>query len=406
MNCRALAAAFIISILLRIGFAVERPNWQSPDEFPHFYYAAVITYEGRLPGFLPEYPYYESFQPPLYYLLSAGVIGATSFFTGLNPETVESLENAGEGLPEMIMVRLFSLVLGLLAIFSAGRSFKAFFPLDSELPGWAAILLLMHPTFLSTTTSITNDALAILIGSLLVYEMVSKKLMSRPLITGLLLGAGLFTKSNMLLFFPIVALYLLINRNHLAKALKFYVSIAGPSALLLLLLYVAAPEIPGNILLSPAFTGNNDTLSLFRIFQVPRNLFWSFWAAFGRYYEVRPPDWTYIGIFFPFTLFSLWGMIKYVRNGLLDEYKGTIYTLITAVLIFVSASLFYSFMFFGGVNTSWGKNLFPVIVPILILITSGIYYTAGKWTRYTVLIFSLLCLIINIRILGTLTGLF
>ena len=85
----------VLYLALATAYAVYTPAWQAPDEPAHYNYVSYVAEEGRLPVLAPgDYPAayleeikarrfpadmsiaplrYEAHQPPLYYLLAAGV---------------------------------------------------------------------------------------------------------------------------------------------------------------------------------------------------------------------------------------------------------------------------------------------------------------------------------------------
>jgi len=405
MRCRLFAALFVASLLLRAGFAILRPAWQAPDEFPHFYYAAHIAAEGTLPEFLPEHPYYESFQPPLYYALSAGIVAVTQSVTGRAVSSAEVLEHEPGRLPEMIFVRLFSLILGLAAINAAGRTFSHIFGGSSDAAYVSSALLLFHPSFLSNTTSITNDALAVFIGAVLLLYLVNGRYLERPLAAGVLLALGMLTKSSLLLFFPLYLLFLLCSARPAIERLKTGLLLTAPMLLVLGMLCLFNFNVVRHIFLLPAFSGNEATFTLYRLYQVPGNFFWSFWAAFGRIYEIRPHVLVYVLVFFQVSLLSIAGLVKIFKEKGKSANRETLIKMLAAVALFILASFGFSFLFFGGVNTSWGKNAFPVIAAVIVLFVSGLYKIMGNKAKILILVLSGICFLIDAWALGVFTGL-
>ncbi len=188
-------------LVLAWGFATRTPPWQVPDEPAHYNYIRFIATTGRLPvlqpgdydqnylseivsrGFPPELPIdplrYEFHQPPLYYLLMTPIF----------------LLSGGD----LLSLRLFSAILGLLQILLAFIAVSRLFP---ERPAWAlgtAAVFAFLPQHLAMNTGVNNDALAeVLILGMWVW--IAHELRGHPhrraWIGGLLLGAGFLTKTT------------------------------------------------------------------------------------------------------------------------------------------------------------------------------------------------------------------
>jgi hypothetical protein len=146
-----------LAILIRLPFVFLTPRWQAPDEYPHFHYIRTMAETGKFPVSHPQFPDYEAYQPPLYYLFGAGLskLAANSDVPAI-PADVSRIE---PDLPLVVIVlRLFSVVLGVGTIYLAYRrrtDFSHHEILSLALP----LMLALHPTFVSNTPSITNDAL-------------------------------------------------------------------------------------------------------------------------------------------------------------------------------------------------------------------------------------------------------
>jgi len=406
MKTKIIVCGIIVSVALRICFAAVRPNWQAPDEFPHFYYAAHLAVHGTPPEFIPEHPYYEAFQPPLYYLLSAGIIKTAMMFTGSRAASVEEFENIRERIPEILLVRLFSVLLGVAALAVSWSVFRDCFPEQPAYADLCFLLLLAHPAFMSNTTSITNDALAVLIGVLLLAQIPGNRFLNRPWTAGLLLAAGMLVKANLLLFIPlflIIAAGLSTARKRTAGAVlrMLLPPLAVVCSAVLLEKFHMLPYR-----FFPPYTGSEEPFSLFRLYQVFRNFFWSFWAAFGRTYEIHLPAVLYGIIFFPVSLLAAAGVVKSLaRGGEFKKNDALLFKFLLVALVFAAASVHFSLLFFGGVNTSWGKNIFPVLPAVTALFVFGLLKIMGNRTKIVILALTGICFLIDLWALGVHAGL-
>jgi hypothetical protein len=156
--------SLIIAIYLAIGalYAVNTPAWQVPDEPAHYNYIRHIARTGRLPvlqvgdydqnyleqlkseKFPPDKPIdsirYESYQPPLYYLLLAPVF---ILFDGA-----------------LIPLRLFSLALGAGVIVFAFLAVRELFPARPLLALTAAGFIAFIPQHVAMMAGVNSDSLA------------------------------------------------------------------------------------------------------------------------------------------------------------------------------------------------------------------------------------------------------
>lgn len=200
--------ALILITYLAVGsaFAVYTPPWQAPDEPAHYNYVVYVAENGRLPELLPgDYPLeylealkaarfpadmpvdtvrYEAHQPPLYYVLAAGVYRLAGTLAW----------------PLLTTLRLFSLMLGGLALLVGYAVLRAILPARREIALGATALAAFLPMHLATLSAVNNDALVELL-IVLVALMVLRPLspvdrwrIGRACAIGLLLGLAFLTK--------------------------------------------------------------------------------------------------------------------------------------------------------------------------------------------------------------------
>ncbi len=204
-----LLLALIVVSYLVLGtlYALQTPKWQAPDEPAHFNYIEYVVQEGNLPVLQAgDYPYqyleeikaarfpshmsispirYESHQPPLYYLLGAILNRLTS---GLAFDL------------QFLALRLFSVLLGAMVLVTAYRLVRDIFP-DTELLALVATAFVaVLPMHLAMTAAINNDTLAELLLLLILWQSVRAMqeglATRRAIITGILLGLALLTKTT------------------------------------------------------------------------------------------------------------------------------------------------------------------------------------------------------------------
>jgi 4-amino-4-deoxy-L-arabinose transferase-like glycosyltransferase len=218
-----LLAFILLAYLLVAGlFAIFTPPWQAPDEPAHYNYVAQVANVGCCPvievgdwdsayldqlksqHFSPELLddldaiQYEDHQPPLYYLLASLVFKLTD--------------------GSLTALRLFSVVLGtgvVLSVYSIGR---VMYPDRPWISLGAAAFVAFLPQHVAMMAAVNNDALAeTLIGLTLLatirYLVGAKGLspLPTPILLGVLVGVGLFTKLSTLFLAGIVPLAIVLK---------------------------------------------------------------------------------------------------------------------------------------------------------------------------------------------------
>ncbi len=224
---RTVERAALIGILIGYGllailYATLTPPWQVPDEPAHYNYARQVAESGCCPvleaadwddayrslivssGFDPQHlarldtVQYEDHQPPLFYLLAAGVYRA-----------------AGGSL---IAIRLLSALIGagvVLCVYGIARTASGG---DAITALAAAAFAAFIPQHLAIMAGAGNDSLAELIvglGALLAVWHVTpeagRRLRPGPLALGVVTGLGVLTKASTLVLGPLLALAIVLR---------------------------------------------------------------------------------------------------------------------------------------------------------------------------------------------------
>lgn len=218
-----IAVIIAIHVMLGSAYWLYRPYGAPPDEGPHGLYVRELAVERRLPVFsASDRDNYEAHQPPLYYALGV------PFY--LIAKTVGADEPASG-------VRLLSLILGGLCILVAYSAVSVLLSGRSGTALACAGFVAFLPMHVALSSSVANETLTelvfgltlLLVGRMLVHGASWQN--TRWL--GLVLGAGLLTKTSCVLLFPIVVLAysLLWQRGALSPkgALRHLGAVAGIS---------------------------------------------------------------------------------------------------------------------------------------------------------------------------------
>lgn len=340
-----------VGIIIRLAFVFAIPAWQSADEYPHYWVAKEIAQKGEYPMNAIEFPKYEAFQPPLYYLL----LSVPVYLQNGEIPFSEEIENPSF---KLIQLRLISVFIGALSIIIAYLFFLNILSLKKDEALYAAAFIALVPTLSGVNASLNNDSLVILLSFLCLYFLRKGKItFKEAFLGGLFGGLAFLTKMNSLPVF-LIGIYLIL-RHDFSGFKKNYALLAAYIFPWLLFagflfyrdvifyrdIFVIAPD-------KERFYGFSVSYFIWAI----RNLAFSFWLAFGRFYNVVPPPIAYIITFFPLMLAALWG---WARRKVDDKY--ILIEIAGSIVISVAASLYYTLTYQEGTMTSWGKNLYPVL---------------------------------------------
>ena len=412
-NSTLVIFAFILVAYLVVGalYAVKTPAWQVPDEPAHYNYIRHIA-EGRglpvlQPGdynqdylerikaakFPPSMPVdsirYESWQPPLYYLLAAPVYVATS--------------------GSLFALRLFSVVLGGGVVLLAFLIVHRLAPHSPALALGTAAFVAFVPQHVAMMAGAQNDSLAELLLAVIVLQIsnfnppekrgagfqISK---GRLATVGVLLGLALVTKGTVDVAAPLVAIAIWLTHRAQPSPRDRKWLIKNGALVFVPALIVALPLWTRNIVVYgwPDFLGSirHDAVVLgqptpaewiakyglteyLRQFMV--TTFNSFWGQFG--WMGVPMNGRYYAILAVASLAAFVGLVWFLNlksqppkrtGGRLSNLKFEMWILVFWVLLAVLAYMSYNLKYVQF----QGRYLFPALIPI------GLAFTVGlrQWT--------------------------
>lgn len=216
-------------LALGVAYSFAVPLGESPDESDHFLYTQYIALFRRLPVLDPimanNYTL-EAHQPPLYYLLGAGLVGWLEMEKGDNliENSCFSFDAADPGRKNRFLhrateqaptqgvylafrlLRALSLLLGAGTVLLAYRLARQVAPGRPEVAWTTAALLAFNPQFIFITASVNNDALTTFLGAAIVVVAVTA--VTRPraatyAFLGLLLGVAALAKFALFALWPV-----------------------------------------------------------------------------------------------------------------------------------------------------------------------------------------------------------
>lgn len=399
------------AFLLRLNFALFTPNWQATDEYPHFFVLKYLAIFENYPKSNLEFPYYEAYQPPLYYQLTSVLYNIFRDFDNPSPEINQPFDPDTLTRPlnlTLFALRLFSVILSIFTLFFIYYISYLFFRNENAI--YTLLIASSLPTFVVNNSSVTNDALANLLGTIILFLVIrtflseQNKLMIKSVVLGIVLGLSLQTKANLYPFILIILTPIFFS-NIKRKVIFRYCLTSLLIAIIISLDYFHTNyKIYGSVIpISPDIEKKYflEYISLNRIFHAFRNYFWSFWAAAGRIYQIHLEAYQYALLFFPITIISLVGNIKYLLNK--DKLKNQTdygkYFLFffSAILCFLSAIYFY---FLFEKNPAWGRYIYPNLAAYLVLFVFGVNQLINeKYQKFIFILLFSVQVIINIYFL-------
>jgi 4-amino-4-deoxy-L-arabinose transferase-like glycosyltransferase len=410
-----LVSIIIAYLAIGLQYALLTPAWQVPDEPAHYNYIRTIAEHGALPvlnvgdydqaylsqltsqGFPPELSVdsvdYESWQPPLYYLLASPIFLA---FEGA-----------------LLPLRLFSLALGAGVIAFAFLAVREATGKDTALPVLAAGFIAFIPQHVAMMAGVNNDSLSellIAIGLWLILRInrqvwdlgfgISR--VFRGLCLGFVIGLAFVTKSQAYVLAPVAGLMLLLawrrdGWNDWQTFAKRALVVFLPALLIGSLMWwrnitvYGWPDFMAAIRHDQVVAGQPRTsqwVAEFGTAEVTRRFFQttfqSFWGQFGWMGVVMPP--RYYAMLGVFTAVLIVGwVISYLRirelenspiaNSLISNY----YLLMTSGLLTLGLYLYYNLSYVQH----QGRYLFPALIPIGLAAAVGLGGWGGAVSRLT-----------------------
>ncbi len=332
-----------------ISYALATPPLESSDEFKHYPFVQFVQTRQQLPVLDPQDPglwLQEGAQPPLYYLLMAGVTAGIDTadlpivhhknpqaFIG-NPSQVgnknliihdpelESFPWRGSVLA-IYVIRFVSLLMGVGTIVITLYLGKFLF--DSRIALLAAGLTAFNPMFLFVSTAVNNDSLAILLGNLGLLLLViiwtekpaPQSAWWRYLMLGAVLGLGILTKLSLGGLIGLTGLTLAwISWREKEWRYLFF----GGLLVILPILILSGWWFARNWQLYGDLTGLSPFIAVQGIRDAPLAIagwmdefgtfYRSFWGLFGGV-NIAAPNWLYFFLN-ALTLIAFAGLLKWI----------------------------------------------------------------------------------------------
>lgn len=400
---------------LAAAYAIRTPDWQVPDETAHYNYVRQIAEQGALPviqmgdwrqdyqnmmtacAFHPAVLYgdpsrvdnmayleacgydpalavgfeviqYEDHQPPLYYLLQTPIYLATD--------------------GDLLAMRLFSAVLGAVAVAGAWTVVRLLCPVQPWLALSTAALMAFIPQRLAIMGGVSNDALAEALAALVllgvVFYLRQEKASGRVLLAlGVLVGLVFLTKTTVYYAAGIAGLAILLRWRRekwdVRTALKQIALFALPALVLGLIWWGHGVDTYGGtdflglqehdevVVGQPRTEDYIETQygGSQRIYweNLTRTTFQSFWGQFGwMAYPMQPRIYTALRMILGILLLGALIQSRQVLR-LLPWQRDVLLLLGLAIALVTLQFLLYNMTFVQF----QGRYLYPALIPLSLI---------------------------------------
>ncbi len=418
VSSRTRDSLFITLILLAhflvtVGYSLVAPLGEAPDELSHYDYFRYVAQERALPAGTGVD---EAIQPPLYYLLGALLTSPIEMdfaFARSNPDfslaaaegpqnllihtSLESWPYHGSALA-FHLVRLLSASLSTLTVWAIYRLGRELFPKRKSLALGAAGFVAFIPEFCFLSGAVNNDNLAAAVGALLLWRLVRLLRLAGHgghvgygefALLGLLLGAGLLTKTSFLAALPLAALVIgwsVWQRWRAGSPAAVRQVLIGGILAFVLAVFIAGGWYWRNVrlygdplawkLILEGVDLRSAPLTAADYTWLARGLFQSFWGRFGGAGHIRLPAPVYwaAGVL---SLAAALGLVRFLLSvakrtvaGKLTGWQRCGLLLLAAWLgvIFV-ALLRYTAVALG---TDQARLLYPALASLVLLFVLGL----------------------------------
>lgn len=412
MNSRlALPALLAAFVLLALGYSIAIPLGEAADEVPHYAYVQYLLAQQQLPtptGAVLG----ESHQPPLYYFLGAlatAWIPQAPFQVIANPDFAFDdrivpnllIHDARERFPYRAgalawhLVRLLSIALGAVTIWSTWQIARHLFPVNLWIVFGAAAFVAFLPGFVLLSAVVNNDNLVIALSSLGVLQTLRAAQRGFPIgdavLLGIILGLAVLSKLTGLVVWVFAASYWLITcrgENRWRKLAPSFLLCFGIAGVMILpwLVYnqlTFGDPLAWSIYLTIA-TPRPGPMSLGDWARLGLGLYTSFWGRFGGALQIYLPRIMYsaLGLI---CIVPLVGWLRYardVRQGRSDPARRTLLILLT--LFGVPMLAVYARWSVGDLAAGQARLIFPWLPLIAIFLAAGLAGASKAWERINI----------------------
>lgn len=429
-------------LALAIGYNIVNPLFEAPDEHLHFFAAQHIADTGRLPSTRDpaSAPAWQAAaHPPLYYLLSAPIIGPIKA-TGaekklwMNPRVRWGDSEAGDNVNTFIhtpteewpwsgyvlaghLIRAFSTFLGLgtlLFIFGGVRLFwKA-----SVLPALLVTALVAFlPQYIFLHASASNDPLIIFLSTFALWQLLRIWFHglshSRLIVLGLTVGLAILSKTaGLLLLLYAVIFVSIVSWREISGKERWWRIARSIAFIVVPALLISGWQLWRNLSLYGDLTATNEIVrlagtgqsySLGQVLPAFTGLWRSSVAVFG-WFNITAPVWIYL-FWVGLVVSAVIGAVRLrgrIPSGELQAGSVSKQLLPLAGLLFawILLVVFGLVLWMLQVPAGQGRLIFPALLPVAVAMSYGLYAYHNRWVYLLISIValatSIYCLVIVI----------
>ena len=411
--------------LLAVSYGIINPIFEAPDEHHHYFTARHIVVHSELPvASSDSLARQEAAQPPLYYLLAAGLIAPLELEISpmslwANPyiqfETRQTRQNINAFVHTAVerwpwqgdvlavhILRVYSTLLGLGTLWFIYQSAMLLWPKRPQLALLSLALVAFLPQFLFAHSAVSNDSLIILLSTAVLWQLLwlwQNELSWRRLGgLGVTIGLAVLAKMTGLLLLPFAwgVIFCLLWRD---GRLRQFLPICGWLSLIILL--ISGWLLWRNWLLYGDVTAVNQFIELtgglrpYTLRQVWHDMarVWRSLIAYWGWMTVQAPMWVY-AMWIGFAALALggWFYALYVghpkfRRGqnLLQQSWFPLVWLGGWWLVVVLAWL----QFMLQTPADQGRLWFPAILPMILVLAHGVGQWSRRWLETAVIVLAL-----------------
>ena len=413
----------ILFFMAGLGYCFYTPLWNPPDEERHFAYCEYIAQHHKLPEFRGDSGKDSvdmGFHPPLYHLI--GSLFCTNDGKLLEEEiTINdgpgfqtlSYPNEGKGFAlsgkakSAYLLRLFSLVLGGINVCLIYLIMLTIFPGEIILASAAMLFVAMNPQFLHISASVSNETLnsTVSTGYLfsLIYYLKDPSKLVRQILSGVLLGCCILSKSSSIFFIPltvciITLITLRVRRNPIAPLFIILCTaiFVGGWWYLRNWLVFNDPLFEKTAAIAHPWFMRYKPISFSDIVTIADKTFISFFGYFGAF-KIPIPG-LHLSIYGGILLLGIIGFYQLLVKRELTAFQSIalavlFLALLAGVGFFVLINIRYIGMFLG-------RYLFIVMAPIAVITYAGLRFLLPPQRRtLLLLLISLVLIILNLDVL-------
>jgi len=389
---------------LSLWYSVSLPILEGEDEAAHYAYVRYLAHEHQLPPISLEI--IQAYHPPLYYGLGALLTfwvsdsekpaanpywGYDTYRFGVDNKNqyvhapAESFPYEGTSLA-VHLIRWLSVLFGLGTVALVYITVRTAFPQRPNLALGATAFAAFLPAFLSSTSVVSNDSLANLLGALLIYLTVRglRRGVSWRAALGLGCVGGLLLLNKLSTAFILGPALLVVAANGFPRKpvrtnLKAFWQRLLAAVIPIVLLPL--PWFIRNLIVYGELTNVRELnrvlgvvrqtpLTLGQFFENVQVGFNRFWVEFGIG-QITAPDWLYAGLGV-LTLVAVAGWVWWlieerVAPTLTNEDRQSLVALVVFAVLAVGAVVAYIFVNVHGAQTRlFTFPALPALAPLLV----------------------------------------